>query len=70
MRQSEARRQLGVKETDVVHLFFGLIRPYKGLHVLIEAMKDLPENHASWSSLENAMEIGNLMPIDEKVADL
>lgn len=45
MRQSEARRQLGVKETDVVHLFFGLIRPYKGLHVLIEAMKDLPENH-------------------------
>lgn len=44
-RKEEARRQLGLSKDDVVHLFFGLIRPYKGLSVLLEAMKDLPEHH-------------------------
>ena len=44
-RKDEARRQLGLGKDDVVHLFFGLIRPYKGLSVLLEALSDLPENH-------------------------
>lgn len=44
-RKEEARRQLGLGKEDVVHLFFGLIRPYKGLSVLLEAMTALPENH-------------------------
>jgi glycosyltransferase involved in cell wall biosynthesis len=44
-RKDEARRQLGLGKEDVVHLFFGLIRPYKGLSVLLEALKELPENH-------------------------
>jgi glycosyltransferase involved in cell wall biosynthesis len=29
----------------VVHLFFGLIRPYKGLRVLLDALAKLPEEH-------------------------
>ena len=45
LRKAEARRQLGLNEGQVVHLFFGLIRPYKGLSVLLEAMALLPEEH-------------------------
>ena len=36
--QKEARRKLGLDDKAHVHLFFGLIRPYKGLHVLLEAL--------------------------------
>ena len=41
----EARRQLGLSKGDVAHLFFGLIRPYKGLGVLIDALSQLPPHH-------------------------
>lgn len=44
-RKSEARRKLGLKDEAHVHLFFGLIRPYKGLSVLLKALSMLPENH-------------------------
>ncbi len=37
-----ARRQLGIKETHVI-LFFGFIKPYKGLMVLFEATPHLRE---------------------------
>jgi len=33
-----ARRELGIDPTEKVLLFFGFIRRYKGLHVLLEAM--------------------------------
>jgi glycosyltransferase involved in cell wall biosynthesis len=35
-----ARKQLGLPETQNIILFFGYIRKYKGLDLLIEAMKD------------------------------
>lgn len=38
----EARKQLGINDEKVI-LFFGYIRPYKGLHVLIDAMKILKQ---------------------------
>ena len=44
-RREEARRQLGLNSGDRVHLFFGLIRPYKGLHLAIEALSQLPLHH-------------------------
>lgn len=44
-RKEEARRQLGLGKSEVIHLFFGLIRPYKGLMVLLEAMHGLPSHH-------------------------
>ncbi|MEC8114174.1 MAG: glycosyltransferase, partial [Bacteroidota bacterium] len=47
LRKEEARRQLGIDKDRVVHLFFGLIRPYKGLHVLLKAMSELPEHHVA-----------------------
>jgi len=47
--QAEARADLGLDPAAPVLLFFGFIRRYKGLHVLLEAMprilKALPEAH-------------------------
>ena len=40
-----ARERLGLDTNAHVHLFFGLIRPYKGLHVLLEALATLPPKH-------------------------
>ena len=45
LRPEEAKRQLGIQESEHVHLFFGLIRPYKGLNVLLDAMAQIPEGH-------------------------
>jgi glycosyltransferase involved in cell wall biosynthesis len=38
VNRSEARKKLELNETDKVILFFGLIRKYKGLDILLEAM--------------------------------
>ena len=40
--KDEARRQLGIADEKVI-MFFGYIRPYKGLHMLIDAMKIVKE---------------------------
>jgi D-inositol-3-phosphate glycosyltransferase len=36
--RTEARKKLGINENDKIILFFGLIRHYKGLDILLEAM--------------------------------
>lgn len=41
----DAHRQLGIPEGVPVLLFFGFIRRYKGLDVLIEAVPDILERH-------------------------
>jgi len=38
---AEARKQLGIRETEKVILFFGNITPYKGLEYLIDAFQKL-----------------------------
>jgi glycosyltransferase involved in cell wall biosynthesis len=38
--KTEARRHLGLPETGKIILFFGFIRKYKGLDILLEAMSD------------------------------
>ncbi len=38
--KAEAKKEIGITDEKVI-LFFGYIRPYKGLHVLIDAMKIL-----------------------------
>jgi glycosyltransferase involved in cell wall biosynthesis len=43
MPREEARKQLGVDAERPVLLFFGYVRRYKGLHVLLEAMPALLE---------------------------
>ncbi len=42
--RDEARRNLGLPPEGAVFLFFGLVRPYKGLDVLLEALDLLPED--------------------------
>lgn len=46
---ADARRALGLPEGAKVLLFFGFVRPYKGLQVLLEAMRrvadELPDAH-------------------------
>lgn len=44
--KSAARNRLGLPEKAPVVLFFGLIRPYKGLDLLLEALADAPGVHA------------------------
>lgn len=39
--KTEARKKLGVSNDDHIVLFFGLIRKYKGLDLLLEAFKEL-----------------------------
>jgi D-inositol-3-phosphate glycosyltransferase len=45
---SEAKRRLGLAQSDKVVLFFGSIAPYKGLEYLIEAMRVLAAQDASY----------------------
>lgn len=40
--REEARRRLGLSEGNVAFLSFGLIRPYKGVDVLVDAITRLP----------------------------
>lgn len=41
MAKSDARKQLGIAEEEAIVLFFGLVRKYKGLDILLEAMADV-----------------------------
>ena len=44
--KDEARKRLGISEKEKVALFFGYIRKYKGLHVLLEAINKIsPEEN-------------------------
>jgi glycosyltransferase involved in cell wall biosynthesis len=43
--KTEARTKLGIAQDKKVILFFGLIRDYKGLDLLIEAMKELDDSY-------------------------
>ncbi len=43
--REEAERQLGILPGKKNLLFFGLIRSYKGLDILLEAFRDLPEDY-------------------------
>jgi glycosyltransferase involved in cell wall biosynthesis len=43
----EARKELGIGNSEFIILFFGFIRKYKGLDILLEAMKVLMESSKS-----------------------
>lgn len=50
LERSTARATLGIREEHVI-LFFGLLRPYKGVRYLIEAFNTLPDAFRSSSRL-------------------
>jgi glycosyltransferase involved in cell wall biosynthesis len=45
--KQEARNSLGINEGEQIILFFGFIRKYKGLDILLEAMKELRDSLTS-----------------------
>ena len=45
INQDEAQKQLGLDPSKKTILFFGFIRDYKGLDLLIQAMEDLDESY-------------------------
>jgi len=45
INQDEAQKQLGLDPSKKTLLFFGFIRDYKGLDLLIQAMEDLDESY-------------------------
>lgn len=49
--KEEARKNLGLKSDDAIILFFGFIRKYKGLDILLDAMQIL-SNHQQTKNLK------------------
>ena len=45
--KEEARKELKINNEELIILFFGFIRKYKGLDILLDAMKILKENQKS-----------------------
>jgi len=43
--RSEARRRLGIPEEDFAFVFFGNVRPYKGIDLLVEGFRNLVADH-------------------------
>ncbi len=48
---SDSRRRLGLDPNEVVFLFFGHIRSYKGVDVLLEALTRLSADGAPWRAI-------------------
>lgn len=51
--RDEARKLLGLQEHHIALLFFGLVREYKGLDILMEACEMLPDNFRIIAAGEN-----------------
>ena len=64
IEQNEAKRRLQISEDKTALLFFGLVRPYKGLTLLLKALKQHPEKYLfivgecyeSWASYQQLIE--------------
>jgi glycosyltransferase involved in cell wall biosynthesis len=65
--REEARRRLDLPADSKVALFLGLIRPYKGVDLLLEAMSRLPEENG-WLLLVAGEPWGNLGPALQRQA--
>lgn len=75
--QAEARRELSLPADEKVFLFFGIVRPYKGLHFLLEAFKALqsidPNTHLLiagefWEDKSNYLKKIEMLGLSERVA--
>jgi glycosyltransferase involved in cell wall biosynthesis len=63
----EARKKLGIHEDKKVILFFGFIRSYKGLDVLIDTLALLPDDYYLLIAGES---YGSFDPYDQLIAKL
>ncbi len=67
--RERAREELGLPADGVLFLFFGLVRPYKGLDVLIEALGMLPPGLA-WHCLVSGEFYEERGPYEERIRRL
>jgi glycosyltransferase involved in cell wall biosynthesis len=71
--KDEACRSLGIPSDKKTLLFFGLIREYKGLDILLEAFRELPEEYQilvagePYGSFEKYQEIIDTLPGKDRV---
>ncbi|MCR5409252.1 MAG: glycosyltransferase [Bacteroidales bacterium] len=71
--REEACRMLGLDSAKKTLLFFGLIREYKGLDILLEAFRDLPEDYQilvagePYGSFDKYQKIINTLPGKDRV---
>jgi len=74
INKSEARRKLKIKEDKKTLLFFGLIRDYKGLDLLIEAMASLDDSYQliiageSYGSFEKYQDLIDKSPLKNNIS--
>lgn len=66
--RDEARRRLGVRTDDVVFLFFGHVRAYKGVDVLVDALARLPEAGPGWSAIIAGEWYVDRAPVEARIA--
>lgn len=66
--KATARKHLGIDPTQYIILFFGFIRKYKGLDLLLEAMKLLKENPKSETATPKLLVAGEFYE-DRKAYD-
>lgn len=48
---ADARKRLGLESSQTVFLFFGHVRPYKGVDDLLEALASLPVDGPPWTAI-------------------
>ena len=69
LQKADSRKKLGISSDVNLALFFGLIRPYKGLDVLLSAMNNVDENthlliagecYENWNKYSKIIEKNNL----------
>lgn len=74
LTSAEAKRRLGIRESDKAILFFGRITPYKGLEILVEAFQKSLSPEDNYRLLiagrpEVASEAGYWYPIREALSE-
>jgi glycosyltransferase involved in cell wall biosynthesis len=68
INKSAAREKLGLKPNERIILFFGFIRKYKGLDLLLEAMKDVRVRTMRVKLMIAGEFYGDHKPYDELIA--
>jgi len=68
--KQEAREKLGIANDQKIVLFFGFIRKYKGLDILLDAMKLLQDNKTNIKLLIAGEFYEDQKPYDEQIAQL
>ena len=73
LKREDACRQLGLDPAKKTLLFFGLIREYKGLDILLEAFRELPEDYQlviagePYGSFDKYRQIIDSIPGNERI---